>query len=132
MVRAKFIPLRIVSDIRAEIGGFIIKDPTMYAWYRGEAVTEVPAGASFEIHCEYTIQNTQAGFSVLWSTCMTVYDVTHSKPIGSDIFNMHSGGGVKSAHDAVNVKMPDEPTTFRVKIFGYNEQISTPPPVTEW
>jgi len=120
------------SGIGGTIGDFYIDNVEVYAWYQNRKVTEVPAGQSFEIHAEYDIANLNAGLT-LWSTCMTIYNVTKGESVGSDLYRNHSGKGLLTAHDAVNVRMPDEATTFRVKLFANQGSLGVdPPPEREW
>lgn len=127
-------PVGLEVVIGARIGDFEITNLVIYAWYGGQMVTEVPAGASFEIHAEYNIENLNPGWGLaaLWTTAMTVWDVTHASPVGYDSFGGHSGGGLLTAHDAVNVVMPSEPTTFRVKISANQAAWAGAPPTSEW
>lgn len=124
--------------IAAKIGDFEITNLEVYAWYGGEKVTKVPGGASFEIHAEYNIENFNPGllFAALWTTTFTVWDVTHGAPSNPPpayrSFGAHSGGGLLTAHDAVNCIMPDEPTTYRMKIFANQAAYAGAPPTTEW
>lgn len=126
------------APVGVRIGDFEITNIDVYAVYGGKRVTEVPAGASFEIHADYNIENFNPGalFAALWTTCMTVWDVTHNRssdpPPAYDSFGMHTGGGLKSAADAVNCYMPDEPTTYRVKFFANQQANAGAPPKTEW
>ncbi len=124
--------------IAAKIGDFEITNLEVYAWYGGEKVTKVPGGASFEIHAEYNIENFNpgGGLAAMWTTTLTVWDVTHGAPSNPlpayDSFGSHSGGGLLTAHDAVNCFMPDEPTSYRVKLFANQAAWAGAPPTTEW
>ncbi|MBA7705421.1 hypothetical protein ES703_114250 [subsurface metagenome] len=124
--------------IAARIGDFEVTNLEVYAWYGGEKVTKVPGGASFEIHAEYNIENFNPGLllAALWTTTFTVWDVTHNKipegSVGYDSFGAHSGGGLLTAHDAVNCIMPNEPTSYRVKLFANQAAYAGAPPTTEW
>lgn len=124
-------PVRLEAVVAARIDDFDITNLRVYAIHENVEVTSIPAGASFEIHAEYRITNYRAGLTY-WTTCMSVFDVTHNSPIGGDSFGMHLGGGPLSAHDAVNVIMPDEPTTFRVKIHANQIAFGGCPPESEW
>lgn len=124
-------PITFEVAVEQRVGDFEITNLSVYAVSNGDVVTEVPAGKSFEIHAEYSIRNYNPGWTN-WTTCMTVYDVTHAQPVGSDEYGNHFGGGPLSAHDAVNAVMPSEPTTFRVKISANQEAFAGCPPSAEW
>ena len=128
------IPVSLEAPVGVRIGDFEITNLRVYALYGAEEVTEVPEGAGFEIHAEYNIENFNPGLllAAWWTTAMTVYDVTHTSPVGYDSFGEHSGGGLLTAHDAVNVVMPGEPTTFRVKISANQKAHAGAPPTAEW
>lgn len=129
-----YIPIRIEAPVSVMVGDFEITDIDVHAQYGGRIVTEVPAGASFEIHLKYNIRNFSPGTlaAAYWSTCMTVWDVTRNRAVGYDAFGLHYGGGVLSAEDAVNVVMPATATTFRVKIFANQAANAGAPPESEW
>ena len=137
-VSLKGIPVSFEGLVGARIGDFEITNLEIYAWYGGEKVTEVPAGASFEINAEYNIENFNPGLllAALWTTTMTVWDVTHSRvsnPLPAyRSFGAHSGGGLLAALDSVNCIMPDEPTTYRVKIHANQAAYAGAPPTSEW
>jgi len=128
------VPLSFEAPVDVRIGDFEITNLRVYAVYGAKEVTEVPPGGEFEIHAEYNIENLNpgTGLAAAWTTTMTVWDVTHARAIGADSFGMHSGAGLLTAHDAVNVEMPSEPTTFRVKIFANQKANAGAPPTAEW
>lgn len=133
-VSVKGIPLSFEGPVGVRIGDFEITNIVMYAVYGGEVVTEVPAGAGFEIHAEYNVENFNPGWGLaaLWTTAMTVKDVTHNISVGYDSFGAHSGAGLLTAHDAVNVVMPSEATAFRVKIHANQAAYAGAPADSEW
>ncbi|MBA7499311.1 hypothetical protein ES704_02051 [subsurface metagenome] len=130
---AKMHPVTFERVVAARVGDFDVTGLRVYAVHNNIEVTEVPAGASFEVHAEYTIRNYNPGLT-WWTTCMSVYDVTHNRPVGHDSFGAHIGGGPLSAHDAANIVggMPDEPTTFRVRIHANQKSHFGCPPESEW
>lgn len=113
------------------VGAFTITDLTVYAQYGGSQVTQVPPGASFEIHANYKISNSAAGLTY-WSTSMTVYNVTDSVAVGSDNFGQHYGTGVKTASDAINSTGPSKTTTYRIRIFANQAANAGAPPTSQW
>jgi hypothetical protein len=115
------------------VGDFEITNLDVYAQYQGDRVDEVPEGAGFEIHADYLIKNNNpTTLFPLWTTCMTVYNVTEGKREGYDTFGEHTGGGTKDAHDAINATGPSQATTYRVKIFANQKQGAGAPPNSQW
>ena len=109
---------------------FSISGLRVYALYGSQEDVPVPAGKGFEIHAEYTIINAQPGLTA-WTTCMTVWDVTHNKAVGSDPNWVHYGAG-GLAKDAVNVVMPADGAKYRVKIWATQSSTTTSPPQSSW
>jgi len=121
------------ADISAIVGDFEIKDVDLYAVYGAERATDIPLGASFEIHADYMIVNRAAGFLDLWSTSMTVRD-SLGNYIGSDDFGDHRGGSWLDAHDAINAVFPADRLgmAYTVKIFANQEHGAGSPPQDIW
>lgn len=127
------LPISFEYEANAVVGDFEITNLVVYAQYQGNKVTEVPAGANFEIHADYNVKNNNPStLFPLWTTCMTVYNVTAGETVGSDTYGEHVGGGTKDAHDAINTTMPDVATTYRVKIFANQKQGAGAPPTSQW
>lgn len=125
------VTLKYVADV--QVGDFEVTGMDLYAQYGADRVIKVPAGANFEIHANYTIENhNPSTFTPIWSSSMTVYDETGGEPVDCDNFGYHYGGGAKSGRDAINLVMPDRPTTFRVKIICNQATNAGTPPANLW
>lgn len=128
------IPITIEARIAID-GDFQISDLDVFAVHGGEErVTDVPAGASFEIHAHYNLKNFNPGITY-WTTCMTVWNATENKvsypPPGYDTFGYHRGGEI-NGRDSVNCIMPDAPTHYIVTIFASQYANAGAPPESEW
>lgn len=127
------VPVAFQYQVDAVVGDFEITNLDVWAQYLDARVTEVPAGASFEIHADYLIRNLNPTLLFpLWTTCMTVYNVTAGKKERYDTHGEHTGGGTKDAHDAINATGPSVATTYRVKIFANQKQGAGAPPDSQW
>ena len=133
------VPVSFKYETDVTVGDFSVTNLVVYAQYKGAKVTKVPAGAPFEIHATYNVQNANPStLTPIWSTSMTVWNVTDNKIAGqtldtsSDNYGYHSGGGVKSASDAINAVMPAKATTFRVKIHCNQATNAGAPPTSAW
>ncbi len=124
--------ISIISSINIIVGDFEITDVDIYAQLGNQRVTEIPIGEQFEIHADYFITNKKSGLAFTWSTSMTVWDLRGEKPIGSDNFGLHPGGGRKDAHDAINLIMEHEMALYRVKIWANQAQGAGAPPENSW
>ena len=126
-------PVRFIFETDVQVGDFEVTGLDVYAQYQADRVTKVPAGANFEIHANYTIENhNPSTLTPIWSTSMTVYDETGNEPVGSDNYGYHTGGGAKSGRDAINLVMPDRPTTFRVRIICNQKTNAGTPALSLW
>jgi len=119
------------------VGDFTITNLVVYAVYGGSQVTQVPPGASFEVHADYNIRNATAGTLDYWTTCMTVWDVTKSRPEtsagpGYDTYGQHRGSGTLSASDAINAYGPTASTNYRIRIFANQAANAGAPPTSQW
>jgi len=129
----KGVPVSFVYETEVTVGDFSVTNLDVYAQYGANRVTKVPAGANFEIHADYNVKNANPStLTPLWSTSMTVWNVTDNKAVGSDNYGNHSGGGVKDAHDAINAVMPAKATTYRVKIHCNQAANAGAPPQSAW
>ena len=126
-------PVNFKFEVNVIVGDFEVINLDVWAQYKGDRVTKVPAGADFEIHADYQIENHDPStFTPIWSTSMTVYDETGGEAVDSDNYGAHYGGGLKNAHDAINAVMPDRPTTYRVKIICNQATNAGTPPLSLW
>jgi len=126
-------PVSFVYETGQRVGDFEISGLIVYAQYGGNKVTKVPAGAVFEIHADYYVRNYNPSILYpIWSTSMTVWNVTDNKAVGSDNYGAHTGGGLKDAHDAINAVMPSKATTFRIKIHCNQATNAGAPPQSAW
>lgn len=91
---------------------------------------ECPTGQSFEIHATGTVVNTNPGLTD-WTTCMTVYDITHGKAIGFKNDSLGHGTSDKFSL-AINLVMPATDTRYRVKIFATQHKTLTSPDQSRW
>lgn len=135
----KGVPVSFVYETDVTVGDFSVTNLVVYAQYGGVKVTKVPAGANFEIHANYTVQNANPStLTPIWSTSMTVWNETDNKIAGltldtsSDNYGYHTGGGAKSASDAINAVMPAKATIFRVKIHCNQATNAGAPPTSAW
>jgi len=125
--------VRFTFETNVTVGDFEVTNLDVWAQYKSERVTKVPAGANFEIHADYVVENHNPSIlTPIWSSSMTVYDETGGIQVGSDNYGYHTGGGAKTAHDAINAVMPNRNTTYRVKIMCNQKTNAGTPPSNLW
>lgn len=113
------------------VGDFTLSGLTVYAQYGGAKVTQVPVGASFEIHADYQIQNVAAGLT-FWTTCMTVWNVTDNVAVEADTAGQHLGSNLRSEADAINATGPSKATTYRIRIWANQAANAGAPDKSQW
>jgi len=92
---------------------------------------EVDPAISHTVGARYKVRNIGASAIQWWECCLTVYDVTNTKAIGSK--NDHGQGGIsdwKERHISVGYIGAD--TTFRIRIWANQDYGAAPPPQSEW
>lgn len=132
----------VAFDIGAIAPGAVqVTNPKVY--YNGAVVTQVPAGGNFEIHCDWTAQNTLAvAMITLWSVCVVVF--TDDGAIKNyKIYNNAAAleiGTTLADNNAVldtlgeNV-MPNNDIVLKFNIFAKDGTVSgggTPPDFSVW
>ncbi|GAI87718.1 unnamed protein product [marine sediment metagenome] len=99
--------------------------------YQGTPVTEVPEGESFDVYVHYQANNPGA---YRWGTCATMI-TTDGKLPNFDItgeWGADASGRMKLDDMGRPGPMPDHDITLRVRLWGNQEVVGTPPPQTEW
>jgi hypothetical protein len=97
--------------------------------YQGDAVEVDPATAQ-TLNCDSRILNAEPGFSLLWSICTTIYDVTHNRAVGSKVDN--ADGGLGQANPTISVGKITTPTQFRVRVWANQAFQAAAPPAADW
>ena len=125
------IPVSFKYETDVTVGDFSVTSLDVYAWYSGGRVTKVPAGATFKLHADYYVANSNAGITA-WSTAMSIWNVTDNIKESCDTHGAHTGGGSRWQQDAKNVVMPDKATTYRIKIHCNQKALAGEPPTDKW
>lgn len=92
---------------------------------------EVDPAVDHTIRARYKIRNEGANLFHYWECCVTVYDVTNKRAVGSR--NDHGQGGISDWKDrSIGVGRITKPTAFRIKIWANQDYDALPPPQTSW
>lgn len=99
--------------------------------YDGDTV-EVDPAVAHSIRAKYRVKNVGASTFHWWECCLTVYDVTHAKAIGSA--SDHAQGWLSTTKDrTINIpNLITAPTAFRVRIWANQDYNAPPPPQGSW
>jgi len=95
------------------------------------ATVEVDPATTHSIRVRYQVRNDGATTFHWWECCVTIWDVTHAKAIGSR--NDHAQGWLSTWKDqTISVGKIAEPTAFRVKIWANQDYGAAAPPTGSW